>query len=64
MDLQSNVGIIIWNQYPTIVNFVCGLRQFCLANILHDRHCGLVVRIPGYRSRGPGSIPAATKFSE
>jgi hypothetical protein len=26
--------------------------------------CGLVVRVPGYRSRGPGSIPFATRFSE
>jgi hypothetical protein len=26
--------------------------------------CGLVVRVPGYRSRGPGSIPRATRFSE
>jgi hypothetical protein len=24
--------------------------------------CGLVVRVPGYRSRGPGPIPGATKF--
>jgi hypothetical protein len=23
---------------------------------------GLVVRVPGYRSRGPGSIPGATTF--
>jgi hypothetical protein len=22
-----------------------------------DRFCGLVVRVPGYRSEGPGSIP-------
>jgi hypothetical protein len=29
-----------------------------------DRFCGLVARIPGYRSRGPGSIPVATTFSE
>jgi hypothetical protein len=29
-----------------------------------DRHCGLVVRVPGYRSRGPVSIPGATRFSE
>jgi hypothetical protein len=28
-----------------------------------DRFCGLVVRVPGYRSRGSGSIPRATKFS-
>jgi hypothetical protein len=26
--------------------------------------CGLVVRVPGYRSRDPGSIPGATRFSE
>jgi hypothetical protein len=24
----------------------------------------LVVRVPAYRSRGPGSIPGATRFSE
>jgi hypothetical protein len=28
-----------------------------------DRHCGLVVRVLGYRSGGPGSIPGATRFS-
>jgi hypothetical protein len=26
--------------------------------------CGLVIRLPGYRSRGPGSILGATRFSE
>jgi hypothetical protein len=26
--------------------------------------CGLVVSVPGYRSRGPGSIPGATRFPE
>jgi hypothetical protein len=30
----------------------------------NDRLCGLVVRVTGYRSRGPGSIPDATRFSE
>jgi hypothetical protein len=25
---------------------------------------GLVVRVPGYRSRGPRSIPGATRFSK
>jgi hypothetical protein len=29
-----------------------------------DRLCGLVVRVPGYKSRGPGSIPRSTTFSE
>jgi hypothetical protein len=31
---------------------------------MKDRLCGLVVRVPDYRSRGPGSIPSATRFSE
>jgi hypothetical protein len=26
--------------------------------------CGLVVRVPGYRSRGPGSIPSTFRFLE
>jgi hypothetical protein len=26
-----------------------------------DRSCSLVVRVPGYRSRGPGSVPGATR---
>jgi hypothetical protein len=26
--------------------------------------CGLVVRVPGYRFGGPGSIPGTTRFSE
>jgi hypothetical protein len=29
-----------------------------------DRLCGLVVRVPGCKYRGPGSIPDATRFSE
>jgi hypothetical protein len=29
-----------------------------------DRLCGLVVRVPGYSSRGPDSIPGATGFTE
>jgi hypothetical protein len=33
-------------------------------NIIYDLLCGLVVRVPGYRSRSPGSIPGATRFSE
>jgi hypothetical protein len=31
---------------------------------IFDRICGLVVRVLGYRSRGMGSIPGATRFSE
>jgi hypothetical protein len=32
------------------------------AQVLKDRLCGLVVRVPGYISRGPGSIPSSTRF--
>jgi hypothetical protein len=32
--------------------------------ILPDRLCGLVIRVPGYRSRSPASISGATRFSE
>jgi hypothetical protein len=32
--------------------------------LIRYRLCGLMVRVHGYRSRGPGSIPGATKFSE
>jgi hypothetical protein len=28
---------------------------------LHDRLCGLVARVLGYRSGGPGSIPSTTR---
>jgi hypothetical protein len=33
-----------------------------LEKVSIHRLCGLVVRVPGYRSRGPGSIPGATRF--
>jgi hypothetical protein len=32
--------------------------------LITDRLCGLVVRVLGYRSGGPGSIPGTTRFSE
>jgi hypothetical protein len=33
-----------------------------VSGFICDRLCGLVVRVPGCRSRGPGSIPGATRF--
>jgi hypothetical protein len=41
-----------------IIELISFLRA--LANCL----CDLVVGVPGYRSRGPGSIPSAVRFSE
>jgi hypothetical protein len=34
---------------------------FHLAVVLMDRLCGLVVRVLGYRSGGPGLIPGTTR---
>jgi hypothetical protein len=39
------------------------IRNFIIASNkrLTDRLCGLVVRVPGYRFGGPGSIPGTTR---
>jgi hypothetical protein len=37
---------------------------FLEIHISINRLCGLVVRVPGDKSRVPGSIPSATRFSE
>jgi hypothetical protein len=39
---------------------------FLLEQVKHiyNRLCGLVVKVPGCRSKGPDSIPGATRFSE
>jgi hypothetical protein len=44
-------------------------EEDCVINVewyitILDSLCGVVVRVPGYRSRGQGSIPGATRFSE
>jgi hypothetical protein len=33
-------------------------------NSFLDRLCGLMIRVPGYRARGPGSIPGASRLWE
>jgi hypothetical protein len=50
----QNITFVILSALFVIVNNVSGF----------DHLCGLVVRVPGHRSRGPGSIPGAPKFSE
>jgi hypothetical protein len=44
------------------VRYELNLYMLCKKKV--DRLCGLLVRVPGYISRGPGSIPGATRFSE
>jgi len=39
-------------------------RDYDVCGDKTDRLSGLVVRVSGYRYRGPGSIPGATRFSE
>jgi hypothetical protein len=41
-----------------------GSMKLSFQSLKLDRLCGLVAKVPGYRSRGPGSIPDATRFSE
>jgi hypothetical protein len=40
------------------------MRMDSKTTVQADRLCGLVVRVPGYRYRGPGSITGATRFSK
>jgi hypothetical protein len=39
-------------------------KIFTIISDKKDCLCGLVVRVAGYRSKGPGSIPGATRFFE
>jgi hypothetical protein len=39
----------------------CSLQYIYIYILLQDRLCGLVVRVLGYRTGGPGSIPGTTK---
>jgi hypothetical protein len=44
----------------------CSVAYFHVSYLIHhhvldDRLCGLVVRVLGYRSGGPGSIPGTTR---
>jgi hypothetical protein len=43
--------------------YIRGIFSLIL-NLSTDHLCGLVFRVPSYRSRGPDSISGATKFSE
>jgi hypothetical protein len=47
-----------------VVAMQSGVEVYVLYSLHVDRLGGLVVRVPGYRSRGPGSIPCAIRFSE
>jgi hypothetical protein len=44
---------------PTLIHTLRSLLDYVLIPL--DCLCGLVVRVLGYRSGGPGSIPGTTK---
>jgi hypothetical protein len=72
LHLVSRLGMeVVVFQPPTYL--VCMVHNqlskgttlsFTFRNISIDHLCGLVARVPGYRSRCPGSIPGATRFYE
>jgi hypothetical protein len=43
------------------VYFIVNALSFSAVIAITDRLCGLVVRVLGYRSGGPGSIPGTTR---
>jgi hypothetical protein len=55
------------NRLVYIMETRCLLREVSVlfvCVIYNDRLCGLVIIVPGYRSRGPGSNLGATRFPE
>jgi hypothetical protein len=55
----------LW-RYQRLSHLVAAFRglHFYILSAQKDHLCGLVVRVPGYRSRGPGSVPGAARFSD
>jgi hypothetical protein len=51
-------------QLPSLqfTKVACNLFINGVSSLFSDRLCGLVVRVPGYRSRGPDSIPGAVRL--
>jgi hypothetical protein len=77
MKLLSHIARIFFvarRQLPEFTMYVICTHSQWYAHLMRiinsldvaifDRLCGLVVRVPGYRSRGPGSISGTTKFYE
>jgi hypothetical protein len=56
-----NVGLKNWNPLPLCHQNLLLRGEFLIIVYLSDRLCGLVVRVLGYRSGGPGLIPGTTK---
>jgi hypothetical protein len=58
----SILGVPLQSDTDHLVRFLSTLFSILLlVSLLLDRLCGLVVRVLGYRSGSPGSIPGTTK---
>jgi hypothetical protein len=55
---------IVFVSFSFVVLELPGIQNKSSYLEIPDRFCGLVVRDPGYRSRGPGSISGDTRYSE
>jgi hypothetical protein len=56
---------IIGNNFAILIlTFSLRKMELMYPNVSLNRFCGLIVRGPGYRARGPGLIPCAIIFSE
>jgi hypothetical protein len=58
--LENGVHMKKFLSIPRLEELYNTVSQF----VVSHRLCGLVGRVPGYRSRGPDSIPGATRFSQ
>jgi hypothetical protein len=54
-----STGQSSWLHNGDVLCFLWGSNWIDICYV-EESHCGLVVRVPGYRSRDPGSIPCAT----
>jgi hypothetical protein len=63
LELLNTLAIVYaHSQIPTV--YIISVQVFLLSLALPNHLCGLVVRVLGYGSRGPSSIPGTTRFSE
>jgi hypothetical protein len=60
--LTGGEVILIWINVAKLSSKRQNLENKQIEKLLS--FCGCLCGLPGYRSRGPGSIPAPTKFSE
>jgi hypothetical protein len=62
--LGAACALVLINAIKIICSVSVDAPPFYPMGLHFDRLCGLVVSVPTYISRGPGSIPATTTFFE